>query len=308
MALSPQSYDSSWQTAGESSGPNTPVQQCSQPGILTPTSPIVQLSMGDAFSPSSHQLSPSIDPSLSPKSAIWSDEMKSQPFSTGIPFGELTGLGVYTPTSDSDSNPNYMFDPGLSLSAMPQNRSSSPVGGTDVVHVYPLPNGEDFPYRPLTSYQYPGESSPRSGSSEESWSPFYQGAFSHEQVYENMTPESLAVSMIPHLDPTIDCTEAYPQHNELAVTALPGSLGGERKKRQGRKNPANAAKYKCDECGMRFTRNSNCRSHTKIHDPHRKFPHVCPAPSCTRKFSRKTDLVRHIDSVSTPTAAVKYQS
>ncbi|PGH18423.1 hypothetical protein AJ79_00492 [Helicocarpus griseus UAMH5409] len=72
--------------------------------------------------------------------------------------------------------------------------------------------------------------------------------------------------------------------------------GGIRKQTR-RKAGAAGAKYKCDECGMLFTRNSNCKSHKKIHDPNRKFPHQCSAPQCTKKFSRKTDLVRHEDSV-----------
>lgn len=57
-------------------------------------------------------------------------------------------------------------------------------------------------------------------------------------------------------------------------------------------------KYECDQCRKQFTRSSNCRSHMKIHDPNRKYPHRCTVSQCTKKFSRKTDLVRHVDSVS----------
>ncbi|KAL1955445.1 hypothetical protein VTO42DRAFT_8538 [Malbranchea cinnamomea] len=69
-------------------------------------------------------------------------------------------------------------------------------------------------------------------------------------------------------------------------------------KKQPRKRATPAtAKYQCEKCGMTFTRNSNCKSHMKIHDPNRKYPHKCTLENCTKKFSRKTDLVRHIDSV-----------
>lgn len=75
--------------------------------------------------------------------------------------------------------------------------------------------------------------------------------------------------------------------------------GGIRK--QGRKSTTTAkGKYECPKCGMQFTRNSNCKSHMKIHDPNRKFPHKCTIGQCTKQFSRKTDLVRHVDSVCQP--------
>jgi hypothetical protein len=69
----------------------------------------------------------------------------------------------------------------------------------------------------------------------------------------------------------------------------------------GRRKPGErsslAATYECPKCGMHFTRNSNCKSHMKIHDPNRKFPHKCTMAQCGKKFGRKTDLVRHVDSV-----------
>lgn len=52
----------------------------------------------------------------------------------------------------------------------------------------------------------------------------------------------------------------------------------------------------CTVCGYRFTRRSNCRQHMKNHDPNRKRDHSCD--DCGRSFGRKTDLKRHVDSVS----------
>ncbi|WEW57368.1 hypothetical protein PRK78_002835 [Emydomyces testavorans] len=63
-------------------------------------------------------------------------------------------------------------------------------------------------------------------------------------------------------------------------------------KKQLRKSTATTkGKHACSECGMQFTRKSNCKSHMKIHDPNRKFPHRCTVGQCTKQFSRKTDLV-----------------
>lgn len=80
-------------------------------------------------------------------------------------------------------------------------------------------------------------------------------------------------------------------------------------KRQKRRSTT-VAKYKCGKCDKDFTRNSNCKSHMKTHDPDRYYPHKCGYGQCTKKFSRKTDLERHVDSVSSlyaPTRCVHYK-
>ncbi|OJD26239.1 hypothetical protein ACJ73_02392 [Blastomyces percursus] len=72
--------------------------------------------------------------------------------------------------------------------------------------------------------------------------------------------------------------------------------GGIRKQSR-RKTNGPEGKFMCEKCGRHFTRNSNCKSHMKTHDPNRKLPFKCTAPECTKKFGRKTDLTRHVDSV-----------
>ncbi|KLJ06917.1 hypothetical protein EMPG_17600 [Blastomyces silverae] len=72
--------------------------------------------------------------------------------------------------------------------------------------------------------------------------------------------------------------------------------GGIRKQSR-RKTNEPEGKFMCEKCGRHFTRNSNCKSHMKTHDPNRKLPFKCTAPECTKKFGRKTDLTRHVDSV-----------
>ncbi|KAK7538156.1 uncharacterized protein J3D65DRAFT_621159 [Phyllosticta citribraziliensis] len=57
------------------------------------------------------------------------------------------------------------------------------------------------------------------------------------------------------------------------------------------------AKYECDLCGKLFQRLYNHKSHMETHDPKRAFPHICEAKGCERKFVRRTDLVRHEQSV-----------
>jgi hypothetical protein len=57
-------------------------------------------------------------------------------------------------------------------------------------------------------------------------------------------------------------------------------------------------KFFCEVCNKRFTRNSNRSAHMKTHDPQRQRPNECTRPDCQMKFSRLTDLNRHIKSVS----------
>ncbi|KMU87169.1 hypothetical protein CIHG_05110 [Coccidioides immitis H538.4] len=89
--------------------------------------------------------------------------------------------------------------------------------------------------------------------------------------------------------------------NEATNTAqasCPTAVSTSRKRKQARKaRTAKKGKFECPKCGMQFTRNSNCKSHMKIHDPDRKYPHKCTFGQCTKQFSRKTDLTRHVDSV-----------
>ena len=60
--------------------------------------------------------------------------------------------------------------------------------------------------------------------------------------------------------------------------------------------------YECRVCGKLFGRACHLKSHTKTHNPEKKYPHVCTAMigqlSCDQKFQRKRDLDRHYEQVS----------
>lgn len=53
----------------------------------------------------------------------------------------------------------------------------------------------------------------------------------------------------------------------------------------------------CTVCGKLFQRVYNLKAHMETHDPDRDLPHACRYPACERKFVRRTDLVRHEQSV-----------
>ena len=84
-----------------------------------------------------------------------------------------------------------------------------------------------------------------------------------------------------------------------AAPMLP-SVNRIKKKRQ-RTTPEEAT-HECRVCGKLFKRSYNWKSHMETHNPDRKYPHPCKETvgnsPCTKKFQRKTDLDRHVDSVS----------
>ncbi|SMQ54288.1 unnamed protein product [Zymoseptoria tritici ST99CH_1A5] len=53
----------------------------------------------------------------------------------------------------------------------------------------------------------------------------------------------------------------------------------------------------CQLCGRYFQRTYNLRAHMETHNPVRDQPWKCQHEGCERRFVRKTDLVRHWDSV-----------
>lgn len=63
------------------------------------------------------------------------------------------------------------------------------------------------------------------------------------------------------------------------------------------------ATHECEVCGKLFKRSYNYKSHMETHNPQRKYPHPCTHMAnntrCVKKFQRKTDLDRHVESVCT---------
>ncbi|TFL06502.1 hypothetical protein BDV98DRAFT_559524 [Pterulicium gracile] len=56
-------------------------------------------------------------------------------------------------------------------------------------------------------------------------------------------------------------------------------------------------KYRCSHCPRGFARAFNLKTHMATHDPNRPKPFVCPHRTCSRSFSRKHDLGRHLVSI-----------
>ncbi|KAI9886146.1 MAG: hypothetical protein M1823_002049 [Watsoniomyces obsoletus] len=74
------------------------------------------------------------------------------------------------------------------------------------------------------------------------------------------------------------------------------TTGGPSRRRRQLTTPAEA-NHKCDQCGKLFERRYNYRAHLATHDPERIYAHTCQVEWCDKKFVRKTDLMRHHQSV-----------
>ncbi|KAK5121465.1 hypothetical protein LTR85_005298 [Meristemomyces frigidus] len=70
----------------------------------------------------------------------------------------------------------------------------------------------------------------------------------------------------------------------------------EERQKRGYTKPENA-NCQCDQCGKLFQRSYNLKAHMETHDPHRNQTHTCEHPGCDRSFVRRTDLLRHEQSV-----------
>ena len=71
----------------------------------------------------------------------------------------------------------------------------------------------------------------------------------------------------------------------------------EDRRKRGYTRPDNA-NCSCKTCGKLFQRSYNLKAHMETHDPDRSHPHTCEYEGCEKRFVRRTDLLRHEQSVS----------
>lgn len=86
--------------------------------------------------------------------------------------------------------------------------------------------------------------------------------------------------------------EQWPRHDQHSEAELQALLDRPRRI----KTTAENARFYCHECGKRFQRVYNLRSHMFKHEATREKIQ-CPHTGCNKSFDRKTDLGRHERSV-----------
>lgn len=83
----------------------------------------------------------------------------------------------------------------------------------------------------------------------------------------------------------------------LSLANDPRMLSPEAPSKRGYTTPEKAT-CACEKCGMQFQRANNLKTHMQLHATNRVYPHACEYGDCRKAFVRKTDLVRHEQSVS----------
>lgn len=86
------------------------------------------------------------------------------------------------------------------------------------------------------------------------------------------------------------------QRSEQFQTCVEVSRAPEKTKTVGKKEPmANSRRFPCPMCGHKFARAFNLQTHIGTHAGMRPFS--CPAEGCSKAFSRRHDLGRHVGAV-----------
>ena len=121
-----------------------------------------------------------------------------------------------------------------------------------------------------------------------------------EGIYRTHAGEWLKPA-IPGYPVDLHSTDDTQGHKLENTPIVPGVMCIRTKKKRQRTTPEEAT-HECRTCGKLFKRSYNWKSHMETHNPERKYPHPCTRKAgdnpCTKKFQRKTDLDRHVDSVS----------
>lgn len=116
-----------------------------------------------------------------------------------------------------------------------------------------------------------------------------------------ISPQShrpFTTSLVSYGHPAEDVKYDFDSYDleSLSLSGDPRMLKSESQSKRGYTTPEEAT-CSCDICGQSFKRSNNLKTHMQTHATHRSQPHKCEYEDCSRAFGRKTDLVRHEQSV-----------
>ncbi|EEP75480.1 predicted protein [Uncinocarpus reesii 1704] len=319
----PQQYCSSYRSTMHASPYPTPPQTHAHTQPLSSHTPaMVGLELLDCHP---NQQLPICTQPLLPASVSWpNDPSATQCYSSPSPnLGDYQGLGIYgsidaiATTSSPFITPNTDVSvPNTMTFLSPPSMTRKPANVTYQRAPVLADIGLQYPEIPAhrqstTSKRMKITHDEGTGHNAVQRTPVQQLAlpYSYETGYTSPAePNRVSANTLLELDNNIKRPavnrrlprETRPSSNNTntatQVTCSTATFNNEVRKQPPKAVATAKGKFECPTCGMQFTRNSNCKSHMKIHDPNRKFPHKCTVGQCTKQFSRKTDLVRHVDS------------
>ncbi|KAI9846548.1 MAG: hypothetical protein M1838_001244 [Thelocarpon superellum] len=122
-----------------------------------------------------------------------------------------------------------------------------------------------------------------------------RGSEARVQGYLNLAPaRPLSSADTPPFEPAPRNYSLSPGQAEEPGVAGRGDV---RRRKKRRLTTAADATHTCHVCGKLFGRSYNFKAHMETHDPGRVYAHPCQVQHCDKKFVRKTDLMRHHQSV-----------
>lgn len=97
-----------------------------------------------------------------------------------------------------------------------------------------------------------------------------------------------------YTSPNMPADPMFRKASSVDESILLGSLDKRKRSFTTKEN----ASCSCPKCGKLFSRSYNLKAHMDTHNPNRKHPFKCEWGGCDKCFARRTDLVRHEQSVS----------
>lgn len=96
-------------------------------------------------------------------------------------------------------------------------------------------------------------------------------------------------------------SSAIESSRAMVKSAQPSIKGpGARTRRRRMTTTEDNYKYKCEICNKMMQTMYNYKQHLQTHDINREKPNICGYGGCTMAFVRRTDMLRHQQSVSVP--------
>lgn len=216
---------------------------------------------------------------------------RTQPSPPCHPSSSIPQLRLQTP--ELEQNSSY---PVPSLNSSPISHSS-PTSYDQIPHLDLKPNLDDYnstlvhQSQPLQSPLSPQEFNLNLHFHLNSFEPFNSNSFHQNQSFQPhpnpLISNQSSVNYVPKPHPKLKQNEETQYKSRIQTQRTKSNQS------QGQSQPEK--KYGCLICNKHFARAFNLQTHIATHKGIKPFK--CPTPSCSKSFSRRHDLSRHLNSL-----------